>query len=41
MKTGMFLTPIHRMGRTYLDMYRMIENVIIELDSLGYEEVFL
>lgn len=41
MKTGMFLTPIHRQGRSYGEMYRMIADTIIDLDGLGFGEVFL
>lgn len=41
MKTGMFLTPIHRQGRSYGEMYRLIEQTILDLDRLGYDEVFL
>lgn len=37
----MFLTPIHRQGRSYGEMYRMIEEVILDLDRLGFDEVFL
>lgn len=41
MKTGMFLTPIHRLGRSYQEMYRLIEDTIIDIDRIGLEEVYL
>lgn len=41
MKTGMFLTPIHRQGRSYGEMYRMVEDTIVDLDRLGFDEVYL
>ena len=41
MKTGMFLTPIHRQGRSYGEMYKLIGDTIVELDQLGYDEVYL
>lgn len=37
----MFLTPIHRQGRSYGEMYRLIENTILDLDRLGFDEVYL
>jgi alkanesulfonate monooxygenase SsuD/methylene tetrahydromethanopterin reductase-like flavin-dependent oxidoreductase (luciferase family) len=41
MKTGIFMTPIHRLGRSYGEMYRLLEDTIIDADKLGFDEVFL
>jgi alkanesulfonate monooxygenase SsuD/methylene tetrahydromethanopterin reductase-like flavin-dependent oxidoreductase (luciferase family) len=41
MKTGMFMTPIHRQGRSYGEMFKMIENTILDLDRIGFDEIYL
>lgn len=35
------MTPIQRMGQTYQEMYKKLSDTIIEIDQLGFDEVFL
>jgi alkanesulfonate monooxygenase SsuD/methylene tetrahydromethanopterin reductase-like flavin-dependent oxidoreductase (luciferase family) len=41
MRLGMFVMPLHQMGRTYTDMFREDREAVILIDQLGFEEAWV